>query len=555
MDVVYFIVLVGVLIFVHESGHFLWAKLFGVRVLTFSLGFGPRVAGFSRGGTDYVIAALPLGGYVRMLGENPHDEVASEDEGSAFHTQPLWKRVMIVFAGPLMNLTFPLALYFVVFLGTTEMSPALVGDVFPGQPADGKLEPGDRVIAIDEKKIETFYDLTQSVAPQAGRTLTFTIERNGKQLSLPITPSRKHVERPLDLSEEVGRIGISLNQPLSIIGVSDPSGPAADAGLRTFDWIISASGKPARRWVELARVLDRNRGSLLPLTVLRPERVSGALGSVLGVSVYEPHVATLTPEPGEAPGRERAGLEASGLYISHVINGSAEARAGVLPGDRIVALDGQPIRHFSALIERLEAERGRPHTLTVRRDGKLLDVRYALSRQRGASDYERRDDRYVVGLRRYEPTLPFPNVSNPAPFAYAVSEAFRATTEVVELTAISIVRLLQGRLSMKTLGGPLTIYDAAAGAAREGAVNYLFLMGFISVNLGLINLMPIPLLDGGQLLFLLVELVSRKPISVRVREYASIFGLTVLVLLMVFAFKNDVERQWPELFQDRDDGE
>jgi regulator of sigma E protease len=119
------------------------------------------------------------------------------------------------------------------------------------------------------------------------------------------------------------------------------------------------------------------------------------------------------------------------------------------------------------------------------------------------------------------------------------------------LTTVSIVRLLQGRLSMKTLGGPLTIYDAASDAAREGALNYLFLMGFISVNLGLINLMPIPLLDGGHLLFLLIELISRKPLSVRVREYASILGLTVLVLLMVFAFKNDVERQWPELFQGR----
>src|SRR5437868_1889504 len=140
MDLVYFIVLVGVLIFVHESGHFLWAKLFGVRVLTFSLGFGPRVAGFSRGGTDYVIAALPLGGYVRMLGENPHEQIRREDEPHAFHTQPVWRRVVIVFAGPMMNLAFPLVLYFVVFLGTTTLSPAIIGDVFPGQPADGKLE-------------------------------------------------------------------------------------------------------------------------------------------------------------------------------------------------------------------------------------------------------------------------------------------------------------------------------------------------------------------------------------------------------------------------------
>jgi len=116
-------------------------------------------------------------------------------------------------------------------------------------------------------------------------------------------------------------------------------------------------------------------------------------------------------------------------------------------------------------------------------------------------------------------------------------------------TAVSVVRLFQGRLSMKSIGGPLTIFDAAGEAAREGALNYLFLMGFISVNLGLINLMPIPMLDGGHLLFFLIELVARKPLSVRVREYASIAGLTVLILLMVFAFKNDVERQWPQIFQ------
>ena len=179
MDLVYFIVLVGVLIFVHESGHFLWAKLFGVRVLKFSLGFGPRIAGFTRGGTEYVIAAVPLGGYVRMLGENPHDQVTREEEPHAFHTQALWRRVVIVFAGPLMNLAFPLLLYFVVFLGTTELSPAIVGDVFPGQPAYGKLHTGDRIVAIDDEPIETFYDLTRLVAPQAGRTLSFTVERGG----------------------------------------------------------------------------------------------------------------------------------------------------------------------------------------------------------------------------------------------------------------------------------------------------------------------------------------------------------------------------------------
>src|SRR5690606_6684394 len=140
MEVVYFIVLVGVLIFVHELGHFFWAKFFGVRVLKFSLGFGPRIAGFTRGGTEYVIAAFPLGGYVRMLGESPSDEIKGADDGHAFSQQPLWKRMIIVIAGPAMNLVFPIALFFVVFLGDGEALPAVVGTVFPDQPADGVLE-------------------------------------------------------------------------------------------------------------------------------------------------------------------------------------------------------------------------------------------------------------------------------------------------------------------------------------------------------------------------------------------------------------------------------
>lgn len=547
MDLVYFIVLVGVLIFVHESGHFVWAKLFGVRVLTFSLGFGPRVAGFTRGETEYVIAAIPLGGFVRMLGENPHEQVRREDEHKSFQAQPVWRRVVIVFAGPLMNLVFPLLLYFFVFLNTSTLSPAVIGDVFPGQPAEGKLQQGDRITDIDGMPVETFYDLTRIVGERAGQTLRFTIERHGETLTEPITPVAKRVQRPLDLSEEVGRIGISVNQPLSTVGVLDPRSPAAEAGIRSFDWVVSAASKRVERWSDLERVLDDNRGSLIPITVMRPEPVAGPLGA-LGVALFRPQVATLTPTPGARPGRERAGLEPGELYVSQVMPGSPEAQAGMRAGDRLIALDGQPIRHFTSFLEELEARGGAPHEVVVRRDGQLLTLRYALARHDANGEYEERDS-YAVGLRRWPPTLPFAEVPNPHRLAYAFHEAWRATGEVVELTATSFVRLFQGRLSMKSIGGPLTIFDAAGEAAREGAVNYLFLMGFISVNLGLINLMPIPMLDGGHLLFFLIELITRKPLSTRLREYASIAGLTVLILLMVFAFKNDVERQWPHIFQ------
>jgi regulator of sigma E protease len=141
-------------------------------------------------------------------------------------------------------------------------------------------------------------------------------------------------------------------------------------------------------------------------------------------------------------------------------------------------------------------------------------------------------------------------VANPHPITYAAREAVRATADVIDLTLTSILRLLQGRLSIKSIGGPLTIFDVAGTAARQGALNYLTLMAFISINLGLINLLPIPLLDGGHLLFLLYEAVVRRPLSLKVREYAHIAGLLMLLAIMILAFKNDIERQWPQIVDD-----
>src|SRR5687768_11540003 len=198
MDVVYFILLVGVLIFVHELGHFAWAKFFGVKVLKFSLGFGPKLVGFRRGDTEYVLAALPLGGYVKMLGENPADVVEPADEKRAFHTQPFWKRVVIVFAGPMMNLLFPIALYFVVALGDTTQAPAIIGIVFPDRPAWGKLRPGDRVLAIDGEEIETFYELNRIVEDSAGEPLRFTVQRGEQRLEETITPALEIREGELE---------------------------------------------------------------------------------------------------------------------------------------------------------------------------------------------------------------------------------------------------------------------------------------------------------------------------------------------------------------------
>jgi regulator of sigma E protease len=547
VTLVYFIVMVGVLVLVHELGHFVWAKAFGVRVLKLSLGFGPRIAGFSRSGTEYVISAIPLGGYVRMLGENPRDRVRPEEVKASFSGQSLFRKFVIVVGGPAMNLTFPIVLYFLVFLGENSLPPATIGVVYPGRPAAGKLQPGDHVVSVDGEPIETFNELNRYIEDGVGTELVLEVMRHGEKREEVLTPVAADKELPLERTERVGRVGISAYHPMAVIGVTSDTSPAAAARLRAFDVVVAAAGTPVHRYVDLERVMSGNRGSMVPITYLRPTAVPGALGGLVELDVYEPRLAVLTPEVGPGSGTERAGIELADLYVSHVTSGSPEHRAGLLPGDRLLTLDGRPIELFATFLEDLRVGRGKPHEVTFRRNGEVLHTRFQLQHMSGVTEHGQKYDRYVVGIRNWVPSKTDPRVDNPSPILYAAREAISATAEMVELTIFSIVRLVQGRLSVKSIGGPLTIFEVAGTAAREGALDYLKLMAFISINLGLINLLPIPLLDGGHLLFVMYEAVVRRPVNTRLREYAHIAGLVILIAIMILAFKNDIERQWPKI--------
>ena len=544
MAVVYFVLLVGVLIFVHELGHFAWAKFFGVKVLKFSLGFGPRIAGVQRGDTEYVIAAFPLGGYVRMLGETPGDTIAPEDVGRSFGEQPLWKRFVIVLAGPAMNLAFPILLYFVVFLGHTEMIPPVIGTVYPDRPADEQLLPGDRIVAIDGEPITTWDEMSRIVEGNPNRRLVFTIERDGEQIERSMAPALSEEERPLDLRASVGRIGVSPRHPLAVIGVVSPSQPAAAAGLRTFDRVVAAGGRPIERWIDLEAVLERNRGSMLPITYLRPQRLTDVLNGLADLDLYEPRVATLTPEGGPGSGIDRAGLESSDLYVARVMADSAEYRAGLRPGDRLLELDGEPIRLFAQFRLDVCARAGEERTLVWKHHDQEITRRVRLTCERSS---EGGLVSYHYGFENFAPGTVEAPVPNPAPIRYALREALDHTSQMIELTGVSLIRLFQGRVSPREVGGPLEIARQAQIAARGGSLDFLALMAFISINLGLLNLLPIPVLDGGHLFFFALEGISRRPVSRRLREAASRPGRAMLGVVVMLVLTHDVARQWPEI--------
>ncbi len=534
MDLFYPIILISSLIFVHELGHFLFAKAFGVKVLTFSLGFGPKVLRLRGRETEYCISLIPLGGYVRMLEAAKSDVVLPEDRRRTFESLPTYKRIIIVLAGPAMNLIFPVLLYFAVFVGDGPFLPPTVGGVQPGHAAYGKLLPGDRIMAVNGEDVSTFQEVRRTITKSPGKLLRFKVFRDNRYVDVEVTAEETVEHRDLDITERVGNIGVESSAPAAVIGVPKPESPAYRAGLRTFDIITNVGGVPVRRFNDLNEAFRDNAGETLPITYLRPVVVPNALGGYANMAVYEAGVVALTPDPAGTTLLERTGLELADLYAAIVPEDSYFYQAGLRIGDRILKLDEEPVSAWSTFRERLINQPGRPHRLEYQaaRDGLVRSGTFQ------SSSY------YTLQINHWVPLAPEERVEHSTPLRYAFGKAIEETADVTHFVMVSIVRLIEGRISLKSLSGPITIYSVAGQEGRKGADHFIWVMALISINLGLFNLLPIPVLDGGHLLFFAIEGLLRRPLPLRIRELAHVVGMAILVGLTLLAFKNDLEKRW-----------
>jgi regulator of sigma E protease len=557
VDLLYFVLLVSSLIFIHESGHFAFAKIFGVKVLTFSIGFGPKIVRIRGKETEYCIGLLPFGGFVKMLEESKHaDPILPEERGRTFEAQALWKRIVIVLAGPAMNVVFPIALYTSVYLEDTQLLPPTVGIVIPGRPADGKLEPGDRITSVDGNAITSDQELNRVVSSKAGKMVKLEVERDGKTVSVDVVPADEATVRELDIVEHRGRVGFDPHFPAPVIGVARHDSPAG-AGLRTFDLVTAVNGRRIDRFIDLVDALSDNRGDQVVVSYLRPVDVPRALGGLCDLGVLDVGAATLTPLP-RPPGAtrpldenarmadvlERTGIESADMYVAFVPEASGEWLTGLRPGDRITELDGAPQRLWRTMEDELVAGADRPHDLQWTRDGVAMRGRFTLRKEQWEDEFGQHYERYVFRTDHWLPATPDRLVPNPHPLVYALERGFGETLHVIEFISVGLLRLVEGRVSLSTVGGPITMYDIAGQAGAKGTTYFVWAMALISVNLGLINLLPIPVLDGGHLLFFLFEAARRRPLPLRIREVASLAGMVVLMAIMLVAFKNDVERRW-----------
>ncbi len=429
-----FLFVLGVLVFVHELGHFLVARWHGVRVLTFSLGFGPKLFSFKRGDTEYCISIIPLGGYVKMAGEmtdylTPATPIERKDD--EFLSKTKWQRFQIFLAGPVMNILLAIIVMTgVLYHGATEpvylQKPAVVGSVQPGSAAEkAGIKPGDEITGVSGKVVDTWERLDMQVLPRAGQEVPVTVRRDGQELTIRVTPDSR-------TEFKVGDLGV--------------------------------------------------------------------------IPVLHPQIQSVNP-------------------------GEPADKAGVKAGDVVLAVDGQPVRQ-PELMKKINNSANVPIKLTIQRGGE-----HGEQKEITVTPYKGGD----VGLmgvslsageeRRIDPTLT-------RAFKMSLDQNLEWSTLIFQ----TFGGLFSGQTSLKQLSGPVGIARLTNGAARVGWTALFSLMAMISLNLGILNLLPIPMLDGGHIFIMALEGVARRDFSMRVKEKMLMAGFLVIMAIMLTVIYNDLMR-------------
>ncbi|MCL1859929.1 MAG: RIP metalloprotease RseP [Proteobacteria bacterium] len=439
--IVPFAVALGVLILIHELGHYLVARWCGVKVLRFSIGFGrPLLKYQGKSETEWVLAAFPLGGYVRMLGEGS-DEVEEHESHRAFNRQPIKRRFAIVAAGPIFNLLLAVVLYWGLFVGgSDELRPLIAPTEAQASLArDAGVIEGDLVLSIDGDEIKSWQDFQWAL-------LRHAVDRDEAHL-LVRTRSGNDAVRILDL-RDFSLDDASKEDPVSRMGLRPASVPA---------------------------------------------------------------------------------------FIEHVEEGSAAAKGGIAKGDEIIAIDGKAMNLIQEIVETVHATPGQTRLFTVSRGGEERTFSVVV----GEKQVKDGGTVGIIGVM-FDTSALFAEVSY-GPLE-ALARAARLTWETGALTLKSIGQMIIGNISWKNVSGPITIADYAGKSAQHGMAAFIRFLAFISISLGVLNLLPIPVLDGGHLLYYAVELIKGRALSDRVVEASQKIGIVLLLVLMVIAVCNDINR-------------
>lgn len=539
--VVPFIVLLGILIFVHELGHFAVARWCGVRCEVFSLGFGKKLLTYKKGDTTYAISAIPLGGYVKMFGETNSDAPLTEEEKKvSFTHKNVWQRIAIVLAGPLMNFFFAIFVFFIVALIGEEVRKPIIGDVTTGSPAyDAGFRSGDTLLSINATKVSNWEEarLLLESEKTTDRSLRFEVSRESDGEIIPINYVAKSVQNPNVLSSKEFTADLSGVQPYAkgtSVGVF-PNSLASTIGVQTGDIISKINNVEVKYWRHLENTLMNAGPGPFTISLQRP---NADFTETKEVSVQVPQ------KDGAHYSLESLGVESSELYLGRVLDKTPAASAGLQTGDRLISINGIELNQWEDVLENIKSFNGTdPVKLVVRRQEQALDLAIVpeMTSQMNSSGAE--EKRYMIGIS------PFMNLASPETYLMKTSNLGKALTrgaektwDITEMTVMSFVRLFQAKISPKNIGGVISIGQAASETFKIGITHFLQMMAIISVNLFILNLLPIPVLDGGHLVFYFIEAIKGSPLSLKKMEYAQRVGMFLLLFLMVFALFNDFTR-------------
>lgn len=566
LAVIFFI---GLLIFVHELGHFLVGKAFGIGVETFSIGFGPKILSFRHGETEYKVSILPLGGFVKFAGALPSEEVPEAFKGKEMHRASFAAKSLTLLAGPLANIALACVIYTVHGYQGIEHAPAVIGSVMPGSVAEKSgLMAGDKVLSINGEGIFSWDQLRSYIAESPAKTISLSVSRDEEAaIQLNITPEAQEVENFLGQKEEQGRIGISygLVPPIVTINHKDITTDGLTTGsyINKITYISNSNGEKIENkietWPQLLAAIEKafvNQSPTLEISYFATQGPQFKSKDAVTEMVKLDTAQWLQDNQDlqEAPKnlvRQQKLTQSLGLEDSQLTIASAKGPLEEIfhSKDKLISFDGQKISDIFSLYKLLtENKKERVEIAVLRNNEEILLTAplepVTVQKATGKDTFYRLNLIFWAGA-----TSPKPYVEKYdslwSSFIYGIKESAEKSMGIVK----ALAGLITGSVPLQSLGGPMLIAKVAGDAAAAGWMVFFSTMAIISINLGVVNLFPIPALDGGNLCLAIYTWIRRRPLSEEALENFHRVGFVMVMSLVVLATYNDLSRFWSSMIK------